>query len=801
MGLYKKTCLKTWVLFCAVWAMPAMLWASEITQVTLLDSDDGDVVRIAGDAPLEYQVFDLDGPPRLLLSFPSASLAKSVQGSKASGDGVLAVNPVVANHGIRLEMRLSRMLKYRIEEKNHQILIHFAGTKKVHTQASHASVVKDVTVRDQGGVTELHILGDMMDSNHTVFASSDGTRLIVDFWGATSKLKKEFYQFSSQHIRKVTVGESNNRVRFVVGLTGGSDMQRQVDANSHELVVRLGRVAPRKNKHLVSVEDVEFRPEDRVAHIMIRTSQTNPIVDIQEKDGKIIVHVHKATLLAGQERTQDVREFPGPVTQIDSYQDGRSDVNIVARLREKVRMTSFQQGNVFTINLEPEDVALARMKQHGNVDPAFAYKGQKVTFDFKDIDIRNALKLIAEMSDLNIIMSDDVSGVLTMHLVDVPWDQALDLILSAKGLGQEKVGNVMRIAPMEVLRSEYATRLETRKGSLQLEPLVTEFITPSYAKVSDIKTILDSSKGKASKGDKTGGGSSGLMTARGSVLLDDRTNTLILKDTRQAINAVKSLIAKIDRPIKQVQIEARIVEASDLFQRNLGIRWGGRGVKNTAKNFPNTVAVGGTQLTAGTTGGNGMVVDLPAAVIGNGTAVTGVGLALGSLNKLINLNLELSAAEVDGDVHIVSNPRIVTTNLKPATIKQGTQLAFVTPGTANAPATTTFKDALLELTVTPQITADNSVLLEVLVKKDAPSTTGNGIDKKEITTNVLVKNGGTVVIGGIYTRVKQKTTNGVPWLSKIPFLGWLFKNDSKKDNKTELLIFLTPKILSGGENK
>jgi len=797
--LYKKTCLKTWMLVAALWVMPAMLWASEITQVTLLDSDDGDVVRIAGDAVLEYQVFDLDGPPRLLLSFPSASLAKDAQQSlKASGDGVLSVHPVIANHGIRLEMRLSRVLKYTIEEKNHEIFIHFAGTKTARAQGIQAAVVKDVAVRDHGGVTELHILGDMMDSNHTVFASSDGRRLIVDFFGGTSKLSKELYQFSSQYIRKLTVGESNNRVRFVVDLGGGANIQRQVDANSHELVVRLGSIAPRKHQTFVSVEDVEFRPEDRVAHIMIRTSQTNPIVDVQEKGENIIVHIRKATLLSGQERTQDVRAFPGPVKQIDSYQDGRSDVSIVARLREKVRMTSFQQGNVFTINLEPEDVALARMKKHGNVDPSFAYKGQKVTFDFKDIDIRNALKLIAEMSDLNIIMSDDVSGTLTMHLVDVPWDQALDLILSAKGLGKEQAGNVMRIAPMEVLRSEYTTRLETQQGSLQLEPLVTEFITPSYAKVSDIKKILDSSKGKAGKGDKAGAGSLGLMTARGSVLLDDRTNTLILKDTRRAINAVKSLIAKIDRPIKQVQIEARIVEASDLFQRNLGIRWGGNGVKNTVKNFPNTIAVGGTQVTAGATGGNGMLVDLPVATAGTGGSI---GLALGSFNKLINLNLELSAAEVDGDVHIVSNPRVVTTNLKPATIKQGTQLAFVTPGTANTPPTTTFKDALLELTVTPQITADNSVLLDVVVKKDAPSATGNGIDTKQVTTNVLMKNGETIVIGGIYTRVKRHTSNGVPLLSKVPFLGWLFKNDGKQDDKTELLIFLTPKILNGVGDK
>jgi len=285
------------------------------------------------------------------------------------------------------------------------------------------------------------------------------------------------------------------------------------------------------------------------------------------------------------------------------------------------------------------------------------------------------------------------------------------------------------------------------------------------------------------------------MTERGSLLIDDRTNTLIIKDTREAINAVKSLVAKIDRPIKQVQIEARIVEASDLFQRNIGIRWGGNGVKNTAANFPNTISVGGTAAAAGVTGGNGMLVDLPVATAGVGGSM---GVSLGSFNNLINLNLELSAAELDGDVHVISNPRIVTTNLKQATISQGVELPFVTPATANTPATTTFKSANLSLTVTPQITADNSVLMEVLVTKDAVSATGSGIDTKKVTTNLLMKNGETVVIGGIYTRTKQITENGVPGLSKIPLLGWLFKNNSKKDNKTELLIFLTPKILKVG---
>ncbi|MDQ6974518.1 MAG: AMIN domain-containing protein, partial [Mariprofundaceae bacterium] len=497
---------KTWMaaFACMLLAWPLSLQASEISQLTLLDSDDGDVLRIEGDSALEYQVFDLDGPPRLLLSFPSASLANNVQAIIASGQGILSVKPVVVNHGVRIEVGLSQVLKYTIEEKNHQLLVRFAGIKRTALKDAghHAAVIKDIEVRDQAGVTELHLRGVDMDANHNAFVSEGGHQLILDFWGGQSELRKEFYQFAAQHIQRVTVGHADGRVRFVVALSGGTEMQQQIEANTHELVVRLGSIVAKKKTGVIQVENVEFRSEDRVAHLMIRTSQSNPIMDVQEDDGKVIIIMKKASLLSGQERTQDVSAFPGPIKQIDSYQDGTS-VKIVTRLREKISLTTFQQGNVFTLNFEPEDMALARMTSGQKKDPAFTYTGQKVTFDFKDIDIRNALKLISEMSDLNIIMSDDVTGTLTMRLVDVPWDQALDLILSARGLGHEKVGNVMRIAPMEVLRAEYATKLETRAGSQRLEPLVTEFITPSFAKVSDIKTML------LAQGAKGGGSSAG----------------------------------------------------------------------------------------------------------------------------------------------------------------------------------------------------------------------------------------------------------------------------------------------------
>jgi len=793
----------------------SVVQAAQITDITLLDSKDGDVLRIKSDGVLNYQVFDLDGPPRLVLSFPGATLSNNVEAMKLSGDGVTRIYPVSDKGTVRLEVSLSEVLTYNIQETKNTILVRFAGVKT--QQKEHAgthAVLQDIEVRDRGSVTELVLRGEHMDANHNAFMTEGNSQLILDFWGATSRLKKTNFQYATQRINAVIVGQADDRVRLVVKLLPSSDMHQQIDASAGELVVRLGRVTAKKKAGLLEVESVDFQPDDRIAHVMIRTDGTAPVISVREKDDHIVIDVKKSKLLAGQERSQDVSAFPGPVRQIDTYQVG-DQVRIVTRLREKVSVTSFQQGNVFTINFEPEDLALARMNA-GERDN-FAYTGQKVTFDFKDIDIRNALKLIAEMSDLNIIMSDDVTGMLTMRLVDVPWDQALELILSARGLGKQQSGNVMRIAPMEVLRSEYATRLEAQRGSQQLEPLITEFITLSYTKVDDVKKIIEGASANATKTTGasaaaptagTGGGtqsSVGILSPRGSFLIDVRTNTLIIKDTQKSINAIKRLVAVVDKPIKQVLIEARIVEASDNFQRDIGVRWGGGITNNTGVRFPSTVSVGGaiksinpgTGVKSTATGSRGFLVDLPATVgAGSGGAI---GIALGSLNSLINLDLELSASESEGDIKIISNPRVITTNLKPATISQGVDVAFST--TSQNGTQTQFKKAVLSLTATPQITADNHVIMQLVVTKDSPfldsaGATTASISTKTVETEVYMDNGETVVIGGIYTRDITKSEARVPLLSSIPILGYLFKKKLTKDNRSELLIFVTPKILN-----
>lgn len=811
---FLKLLASIYVLF-AMLGMTSVVQAAQITDIKLLDASDGDVLRIESDGALNYQVFDLDGPPRLILSFPDATLADGVEALQSSGDGVTRVYPVSDKAVVRLEVSLSEALVYEIKEDNHALVVRFAGVKdQQKASAGVHAVIQDIEVRDRGSVTELILRGEHMDANHNAFMAQGKQQLILDFWGASTLLQKTNFQYSTQRISAVMVGQADDRVRLVVKLLPSADMHQQIDATAGELVLRLGSVVVKKKVGVLKVESVDFQPDDRIAHVMIRTDGTNPVINVREKDDYITIDVKKSDLIAGQERSQDVSAFPGPIRQIDTYQLGEN-VRIVTRLREKVSVTSFQQGNVFTINFEPEDLALARMNA-GERDE-FAYTGQKVTFDFKDIDIRNALKLIAEMSDLNIIMSDDVSGLLTMRLVDVPWDQALELILSARGLGKQTSGNVMRVAPMEVLRAEYATRLEAQRGSQQLEPLLTEFITLSYTKVEDVKKIIEGASANASK--TTGGAASGavapiagassagassagsetsvgILSPRGSFLIDARTNTLIIKDTQASINAIKRLVAVVDKPIKQVLIEARIVEASDTFKRDIGVRWGGSITNNTGVRFPSTVTVGGAGGAVGTTGNRGFLVDLPAAVsAGSGGAI---GIALGSLNSLINLDLELSASEAEGEVKIISNPRVITTNLKPATISQGTDVAFQTV-TQNNGTQTQFKTATLSLTATPQITADNHVIMQLKITKDAPVLNALGtidIKTKSIDTEVYMDNGETVVIGGIYTRDTTHNEARVPFLSSIPILGNLFKKKFKKDDRSELLIFVTPKILN-----
>ncbi len=775
-----------------------MAEAAQVAGVSLEAGKGGQTVRIHLDQAGNYQVYDLEAPKRVAISLPGYSLAKGVEPIQGSG-AVRNVFPVSSDGAARIEIGLDQAANYSIAESGTDLLVKVAGGKAVKAEANGA-VIKDIVARDQGDMTEVVLRGEHMDANHNAFLTNQGRTLIVDYWNSKSKLPKDYYPYATQKVSGVSIGAAEDRVRLVFNLVPGGKTDHQLVASANELKIRVGNVRSEKASGSMVVEAVDFQPDDRIAHISIRTSSANPVVNMVQREGKLVLDVANASLLPEQERSQDVSAFPGPVRQVDSYRLGR-DVRIVARLRQKVEVSSFQSGNVLTVNLVPEDVAREGRAVAAAEEGKLAYTGQKVSFDFKDIDIRNALKLIAEMSDLNIIMSDDVSGTLTMRLVDVPWDQALDLILVARGLGKEKQGNVLRIAPLAVLKADAKAREEATVSAEAIAPLETEFIELGYASVNDVKTILQGGSVKAAAGAQGEGqkqkaastsseGGLKLLSDRGSILLDERSNTMIITDTRERLDNIKRLIARIDKPVQQVLIESRIVEASDSFSRDLGVRWGGT-YNDTTTKYTHNVTGASTAPFA---------VDLPAAVgPGSGGAI---GYTLGALSGAFNLNLELSAAEAEGKAKIVSSPRVFTSNLQPAKIEQDTQVPFAQTTFAGGVATqsVTQVSSKLTLEVTPQITADKAIIMDLKVNKDTPLQNNLGgtepiINKKTVETKLLVDNGETVVLGGIYTQDLSNDVSGVPLLKDIPLIGYLFKKKTVKDNRNELLIFITPTII------
>jgi type IV pilus assembly protein PilQ len=413
--------------------------------------------------------------------------------------------------------------------------------------------------------------------------------------------------------------------------------------------------------------------------------------------------------------------------------------------------------------------------------PVKVYTGRKLSLDFKDADIKNILRLIAEVSNLNVIAGDDVTGKITMRLVDVPWDQALDIILQTKNLGMSRVGNVIRIAPSDTLKKEIQAELEAKRAKEKLEDLSTELITVNYATAKDLVPQIKH-----------------VLSDRGDIQVDERTNILIVKDIAKNIVIVRNLVKSLDTKTPQILIEARIVEATKGFQRELGIKWG----------FLIEKDIGGTATSVGggiadTTLGTATreAINLPAvarAGVPGSVATAGILEAIFSNGSLSELDIAISAHENDGDVKVVSSPKIATLDNKEASIEQGLRIPYpklTTEGTV----TTDFIDANLKLTVTPHVTNDGNIKMSIKAKKDAPDFTQTvlgvpSIDKKEAITEVLVKDNGIVAIGGIYTIEKTNAAEGVPLFNKIPLLGWLFKREVKEDTRKDLLIFISPKI-------
>lgn len=651
-----------------------------------------------------------------------------------------------------------------------------------------------------------------------IFTTAAPARIAVDLAGTTNAFGKRHVDIGVGATEGLSVVSAGNRTRLVVDLLRPSNYESHVRGNTLEMIISNGEGAGTGTR-ATALNPTKTVPAQmgsaELTHIGFRRGakgQGRVLVDftgsglqssIDQSNGKVQIHLQGVRVPSKFAQRLDVLDFATPVQSIDTNPSSNG-ATLTLTVSGQVVASSYKADQQLVI-----EVAKKPIEKPVNIGEKQkkSYEGRRVTFNFQDISVRAALQLLAEISHLNMVAADSVGGSVTLHLTNVPWDQALDVILRAKGLAKRKDGNVIWIAPQQELLLYEQREAEARMKARNTADLVVAFIPISYGKARDIATLLTS-------GAKRGGGGGGnianaprgFLSPRGSVSFDIRTNTLLVNDTPKKIEEIRNLVAVLDRPVEQVLIQARIVAASNDFVRDLGVRWGLQGWQTTGSN---RYGVGGdTQGANDAANGNitmdngsGLNVNLPVA-----NPAGSVGLAILGANYLVDL--ELQAAQTEGRTEIISSPRVITANQQEANIQQGQQIGYVTMagGTAGGLGTATvqFKNAVLELKVTPTITADKRVFLKINLKKDALNrfidNPGGGqvplLDHRELNTSVLVDNGRTVVLGGIYEINKKNSVTKVPGLGDIPILGALFRKTSRSSSKAELLIFVTPRILS-----
>lgn len=563
----------------------------------------------------------------------------------------------------------------------------------------------------------------------------------------------------------------------------------------------------------VQVSDIDFRrAEDGSGRLILKFDGKGASPDLRTEDGKVIVDLANVGMPASLQKPMNVVDFATPVQRIEAHAAGKGS-QLVLDTKGAVQSLAYQTEDQFVVEVSPRTgkpaVGAAASQAAGaaqlGVAAAKPYSGKPVTFNFQDVPVRTVLQLIAEESNLNIVASDTVQGSVTLRLVNVPWDQALDIVLRAKGLDKRRDGSVVWVAPQPELAKFEQDKEDARIAIENREDLITDYVQINYHSATEIYKALTEAKGIGGSGGGSGGSNNenGFLSQRGRLVADERTNTLMISDIPKKVASMRELIAVIDRPVDQVLIEGRIVVATDTFARDLGAKFGVGGTHTYGDN----VATIGSGLSAdGTTAVRGLNVNLPAGSFTEG--VNKPSLAYTLLGTNFNLDLELSALQEEGRGEVISNPRIITANQREGDIKQGSEVGYVTitGGTAGAAPTPNvqFKEALLELKVTPTITHDGRVFLNMFVKKDDVARyielQGYGtvpeLNRREINTAVLVEDGQTVVIGGVYEFTDTASVAKVPFLADVPFLGNLFKKQGKQKNKAELLIFVTPKIIS-----
>ncbi|GAB3475918.1 type IV pilus secretin PilQ [Polaromonas eurypsychrophila] len=667
------------------------------------------------------------------------------------------------------------------------------------------NAIESVTGSVQGGTEVIRIdLTEALTAVPTGFTIQTPARIALDFPGVTNSMGRSAVDLNLGNLRSANVVQAGERTRVVLNLKASTAYSTQIQGKS--LLITLAPVAlvapsavaapvfaENRNRDTLPLKDIDFRRgTDASGRIVVDLANNQVGVDIRQQGQTLVVEFLKTALPEGLRRRLDVSDFGTPVQSVTTSQFG-DKVRMVVEPKGLWEHSAYQSDNQFVLEVRQQKVDESKLSQGPG------YTGEKLSLNFQNIETRSLLQVIADFTNFNIVTSDSVTGAVTLRLKDVPWDQALDIILQARGLGMRKTGNVLLIAPKDELAAKDKLDLESRNAIQSLEQVRTQDFKLNYAKAEEIaKGLLGSGAPGATK----------ILSARGSVISETRTNQLFVTDIPSKLEQVQSLIAKLDIPVRQVLIEARIVEASDTFGKSLGVRLGGRpftlnGSQNTQFGAtyitPNIPAGTAAQLGSnfGTTAGD--FINLP-GVGQNGfpAATFAVSLFNSSLTRL--LNLEISAMEADGKGKIVSSPRIVTADQVKALIEQGTELPYQ-QATSSGATSIAFRKANLKLEVTPQITPEGNIILNVDVNKDSVGrATANGfaIDTKHIQTQVLVENGGTVVIGGIFEQNEREDVTKVPLLGDLPGVGNLFKTRTRTANKSELLVFISPKMISNG---
>lgn len=634
------------------------------------------------------------------------------------------------------------------------------------------------------------------------YTTEQPARIALDLPGVKNKLGTKNRELGSGNARSLSIIEANDRTRLIVNLSNLSPYSTRAEGNKLYVIVGEGvsASAPIANTPIVKpyvaqqrgIRDIDFqRGEQGEGNVVIELNDPNNSPDIQEQGGKIRLTFAKSQLPEALRVRLDVKDFATPV-QFVNASESNGKVTIVVEPTGFYDYLAYQTDNKLTLSVKP----LTQDDMEKRKAERFAYTGEKLSLNFQDIDVRSVLQLIADFTDLNLVASDTVQGNITLRLQNVPWDQALDLVLKTKGLDKRKIGNVLLVAPADEIAARERQEMEAQKQIAELAPLRRELIQVNYAKASQIAALFQSV-------------TSGNSDERGSVTVDDRTNSIIAYQTQEQLDELRRVVTQLDIPVRQVMIEARIVEANVDYSKSLGVRWGGALVSNGGKwnAFGKDGNIGikdKEDINCGPFAGNCTLPtnssNSPVPFVDMGALNATSGLGIGFITNHAILDLQLSAMEKTGNGEVVSQPKVVTSDKETAKILKGSEIPYQEASSSGA-TSTSFKEAALSLEVTPQITPDNRIIMDVKVTKDEADFANavNGvppIKKNEVNAKVLVTDGETIVIGGVFSNTQTKSVDKVPFLGDLPFVGRIFRRDNVQDQKSELLVFITPRIMN-----